>query len=155
MAVTSAPVAGQFNLFVREVATVSGVQQVVASEAFRNLSNDPASSRNALAVVNAGSLLLRLSDPVAEAAPTAASADPQRRGPGGRLCQSDWRHGRQPPDANALIGNEAQKTGSSPSTASSRSSSTCWPSRRARFSTASYSNVLSRGRATARRAGPS
>ncbi len=51
-----------FNLAVREVRTAGGGRQVVATEAFRNLSLKPASPRFAPAVVNAGSSLVRLTD---------------------------------------------------------------------------------------------
>src|SRR6266568_362234 len=44
----------QFNLTVTEVAIVNGKTQVVATETFRNLVNDPTSANDAAAVVKAG-----------------------------------------------------------------------------------------------------
>ncbi len=54
-----------FNLAVSEVQDQNGQQQVVRSELHRNLSMDPASDSFAVAVVNAASNLIRLSDPAA------------------------------------------------------------------------------------------
>ena len=54
--------AGQFDLFVRQVRNVSGVDQVVASEAHRNLSMVFGSARYAADVVGAGSTLIALTD---------------------------------------------------------------------------------------------
>jgi len=52
----------QFNLTVTEVAIVNGKTQVVATETFRNLVNDPTSANDAAAVVNAGSQLITISE---------------------------------------------------------------------------------------------
>jgi phage tail sheath protein FI len=54
--------AGQFDLFVRQVRTVSGVDQVVATEAHRNLSMVVGSANYAKDVVAAGSTLIALTD---------------------------------------------------------------------------------------------
>ena len=57
--------ATRFNLGVFEVQDQNGQQQVVRSELHRNLSMDPASDKFAVAVVNAASNLIRLSNPAA------------------------------------------------------------------------------------------
>jgi hypothetical protein len=51
-----------FNLAVREVVTIAGRDQVVATEGHRNLSVDPADARYAVDVVNTQSSLIRLTD---------------------------------------------------------------------------------------------
>jgi phage tail sheath protein FI len=55
--------ATRFNLAVSEVQDQNGQLQVVRSEIHRNLSMDPASDKFAVAVVNAASNLIRLSNP--------------------------------------------------------------------------------------------
>jgi phage tail sheath protein FI len=52
----------QFNLVVREVVTVSGKKQVVASEIHRNLSMKKTDSRYAVDVIKQSSALVRLTD---------------------------------------------------------------------------------------------
>jgi phage tail sheath protein FI len=53
-----------FNLTVTEIASVGGKPQVVSSEAFRNLVVDATRPNDAVAVVNAGSKLIRLASAV-------------------------------------------------------------------------------------------
>lgn len=54
---------GTFNLTVVEVGQVNGRQQAVSTEVFRNLNLDPASTRYAVDVVNAGSSLVEVALP--------------------------------------------------------------------------------------------
>ena len=65
----------QFNLVVREVATVRGKQQVVNSETYRNLSMSKTSSRYAVSVVNEASSLIELTDLGVGLRPAATGAD--------------------------------------------------------------------------------
>lgn len=53
----------QFNLTITQVATTNGTTTIVATEVFRNLVVDPSKSNDAVAVVNAGSQLITLSEP--------------------------------------------------------------------------------------------
>lgn len=66
--------AGDFNLVVREVRTVDGRKQVVASEVHRNLSVDTSSPRYVKAVVEAESALIRIAS-VGAGGPPAGTAD--------------------------------------------------------------------------------
>ncbi|MEM1053941.1 MAG: phage tail sheath C-terminal domain-containing protein [Bacteroidota bacterium] len=84
----------QFNLTVSEGG---------ASEVFRNLVLDPASSRYAVAVVNGGSAILRLSEP-------STAPDPTDRPVRGTTALMGGTDGRLP-GASALIGTEADKSG--------------------------------------------
>jgi hypothetical protein len=52
-----------FNLFVRQVVTTGSDSRIVASEVYRGLGVTPGSANDAVAVVNAGSALIRLSAP--------------------------------------------------------------------------------------------
>lgn len=65
----------QFNLVLREVATVKGKQQVVGSEVYRNLSMDQASPRYAVTVVNEASALVQLTDQGLGNRPASTGAD--------------------------------------------------------------------------------
>jgi uncharacterized protein len=66
--------AGDFNLVVREVRTVDGRKQVLASEVHRNLSVDTSSPRYVKAVVEAESALIRVVS-VGAGGPPAGTAD--------------------------------------------------------------------------------
>jgi uncharacterized protein len=70
--------AGQFNLVVREVRTVDGRKQVIASEVHRNLSIDTSSPRYVKAVVEAESALIRVTGVGAGAPPTPTADDVTR-----------------------------------------------------------------------------
>ena len=111
-----------FNLVVREVALVRGKQQVVNSEAHRNLSLSKASSRYAVSVVNdpvAGSKLIQLADvglgerPAATGSDVIGSPSDVNFTPlGGTASDGDqpgptgWTNG-----SAALIGSDVDKTG--------------------------------------------
>jgi len=117
--VTQDPV-GSFNLVVREVETVSGREQVVNSETFRNLSMNQNDSRYAPDVVNNASSLIRLTDESLGELPASTGADvianPQ---PGEFLAFSGGDDGDEPGSVpwntgagGALIqGKEPDKTG--------------------------------------------
>jgi uncharacterized protein len=64
-----------FNLVVREIATVRGKQQVVNTEAHRNLSMDRNSSRFAEQVVNSASALVKITDVSGGEMPTPTGTD--------------------------------------------------------------------------------
>ena len=69
---------GQFNLVVREVRTVDGREQVVASEVHRNLSTDTSSPRYVKAVVEAESALISVTNVGAGPPPTPTADDVTR-----------------------------------------------------------------------------
>ena len=102
VAITSAPVAGQFNLFVREVATVSG-----APAGGRQRGLPQPHHRSGQPPQRPGRGQRRL-PPAAPERPGGGSdvhrgrADPQRGGPGGRLRQPHRGHRRQPPGRQRL-----------------------------------------------------
>ncbi len=112
-----------FNLAVREVVTVGGRDQVVATEGHRNLSMDAADPRYAVDVVNAQSDLVRMSDLGAGAMPGATGTEADidvigrprpddfkpldANGEDGAMPGSD---GWATSGAGALQGSEAQKT---------------------------------------------
>jgi len=52
----------QFNLTVTEITLVNGLAQIIATETFRNLVIDPTNASDVMAVVNAGSQLITISE---------------------------------------------------------------------------------------------
>jgi phage tail sheath protein FI len=108
-----------FNLVVREVETVSGREQVVNSETFRNLSMDQNDSRYAPDVVNSASSLILLVDESLGELPVSTGpdviGDPQ---PGNFQPLTGGEDGDEPGSAEweaaaggLIAGSEANKTG--------------------------------------------
>jgi uncharacterized protein len=111
----------QFNLTVREVETVNGRVQILATESYRNLEMNAASPRYALNVVNSVSSLISLSRQNADETPLTGSGVPAvsdwiSLGTGANTVGHDgteptsdaWLNGE---GATALVGSESEKTG--------------------------------------------
>jgi phage tail sheath protein FI len=78
--------AGRFNLFVREVLREDTGPRVVATEVYRGLSMSTTDARYAVSVVNAGSTLVRATDPGLGQPPVLGAA-----GPTGDPDDAAWR----------------------------------------------------------------
>jgi phage tail sheath protein FI len=121
VAVTQPPgtAADRFNLIVREVVTANGVPvtmangraQVIASETHLNLSMNTKDASYAIAAVNAGSALVRLTDAGLGDIPTPAGLDTRGNVPDAAFTLLANGNNGQTPDSAALIGDADAKTG--------------------------------------------
>lgn len=122
VAAVTSPVAGRFDLFVREVTTEGGRTQVVAAEEYRNLTMALGDRRYAVDVVNAASSLVTLEDaglgaPPVTVAPTPSGGAPETAfaaldgGTDGTAFSADGSIADPAAFAAALVGDGTAKTG--------------------------------------------
>jgi Bacteriophage tail sheath protein len=108
----------EFNLIVREIATINGQKQVVNSEVHRNLSMSKSAARYAVDTVNAASTLVHLVDKNAGVPPDATGSDLTGSAIIGDPTNTSFKSltgtandDGSAPDANALTGDPGLKTG--------------------------------------------